>query len=110
MPAGHGRLHHRLLHRPAILVRRLRPEVVEAEPTGQLFPDVVPFPAPITVGIAAGGVPQSPDQPARPGKLVAHPGRHHRIAPGHRQPRQRVGQFPALPRRVVHGRSPVGPT
>ena len=92
-----------------ILSLRVGSEVIKAEPPGQLFPDIVPFPAPIAVRIAAGGVPQSTDQPSRSGKLVAHPGRHHRIAPGHRQPRQRVGQFPALPVRIVRGRSPVGP-
>ena len=39
---------------------------------------------------------------------MTHPGRHHRAAPSHRQPRQRVGQFPALLCRIRHGHPGLG--
>ena len=36
-------------------------------------------------GIGAGSVAQAADQLPRLGKLMSHPGRHDRVAPGHRQ-------------------------
>ena len=53
------------------------------------------FAAPCAAGIGAGTVPQAAHQGAGFRELVANPRRHDRIAPGHRQPRQRVGQRPA---------------
>ena len=39
---------------------------------------------------------------------MTHPGRHHRAAPSHRQPRQRVGKFPALLCCIRHSRPGLG--
>ena len=97
---GHRRLDDGALHGPAVAVLRLRAEVGEAEPARELLARVVPFPAPGARGIVAGGIPQPAHQHARFRKLVPHPGRHHRVAPGHRQPGQGVGQRPAVPRRI----------
>ena len=105
---GHGRLHHGLLQWTSVLVRGLQPKAVEAEPARQLPAGVVPFPAPFAGRVVAGRVAQPAHQTARPGKLMAHPRRHDRIAPGHRQPRQRVGQFPAMPVRIIQGRLCAG--
>ena len=98
----HRRLDDGLLHRLPGVVQRLRPEVGEPEPVMELLAGVVPFPAPAAGGIGAGGVAQPADQPPRIGELMPHPGRHDRIAPGHRQPRQRIGQRPAVPDCIRH--------
>ena len=87
MFSGHGRLDDVSLQRPPILPRRLRSEVVKAEPARQFPADVVPFPAPVAVGIATGVIPQPANQAAGSRKLMTHPGRHHRATPSHRQPR-----------------------
>ena len=102
--AGHRRLDDRLLHRATVVARRLGTETLEAEPAGQLPPGVVPFPAPCAAGIVAGGVPQPANQAPRLGKLVADPGRHDRVAAGHREPRQRVGERPATAGRLLPSR------
>ena len=99
----HRRLDDGLLHRPPGFVRRLRPEVGKAEPAGKLLAGVVPLPAPAAGGVGAGGVAQPADQLPRFGKLMPHPGRHDRIAPSHRQPRQRIGQRPAVPACTRYG-------
>ena len=49
---------------------------------------------PGAVGVVTRNIAQLPDKSPGFGKLVAHPGRHDRIAPGYRQPGQRVGQRP----------------
>ena len=98
---GHRRLDDGALHGPAVAVLRLRAEVAEAEPARELLARVVPLPAPGARGIVAGGIPQPAHQHAGFRKLVPHPGRHHRIAPGHRQPGQGVSERPAMPRRIA---------
>ena len=108
MISGHGRLYDVSLQRPPSLSHRLGPEVVKAEPARQFPADVVSFPAPVAVGIATGVIPQPANQPAGSRKLMTHPGRHHRAAPSHRQPRQRVGKFPALLCRIRHSRPGLG--
>ena len=85
---------------PAVAAHRLRAEVAEAEPARELLACIVPLPAPATGGIVAGGIPQPAHQHAGFGELVPYPGRHHRVAPGHRQPGQGVGQRPAVPCRI----------
>ena len=97
---GHCRLDNGLLHRSAIGARRLRAEVGEAEPAEKLLSGVVTFPAPAAGGIGACGVPKPANQPPRLRELVADPGRHDRVAPGHRQPGQGIGQRPAFAGRV----------
>ena len=54
------------------------------------------LPAPRAARVGAGVVPQAADQSPRLGELVAHPGRHHRLAARHRQPSQRIGERPAV--------------
>ena len=95
--ARHGSLNHDLLQGPAVLPGRLGPEIVKAEPAGQFPSGVVPLPAPLAVVAGAGGVAQPSQQSAGAGELVTNPGWHDRIASGHRQPRQRVGQLPGAP-------------
>ena len=65
MLARHGGLNDNLLQGPAVLPRRLGPEIVKAEPAGQFPAGVVPLPAPLAVGARAGGVPQ-PLRSSRP--------------------------------------------
>ena len=96
MLAAHGAFDNDLLQRqPTVLVDRFGAKCVAlAEPVLQLFQRVMFALAPGAVGGGAGRVAQLADQAAGLGKLVAHPGRHHRIAAGDRQPGQRVGQRP----------------
>ena len=101
MLAGQGRLDHGPLQRPAIIAGWLGAEIVKAEPPGQLPAGVVPLSAPAAAGVRAGVIAQAADQAASLGELVTHPGRHDGVAPGHRQPRQRVGQFPAVPSGIL---------
>ena len=107
VPPGHCRLDDGLLHGPAVLVRRLRTEVGKAKPTFKLLAGVVSLLAPIAGGIAAGGVPQPVNQLSRLRELVAYPGWHDRVAPGYRQPRQRIGQRPTMAGRVCQDLAPV---
>ena len=58
------------------------------------------FPAPGAALLGAGFVSQAPHQPPRLRELVSHPRRHHRVATRHRQPRQCVGERPAVLRGV----------
>ena len=102
MPAGHRRLDDRLLHRAPVRARRLGAETLEAEPAGELPPGVVPFPAPRTVRVAAGSVPQPANKPSCLRELVADPGRHDRVAARYREPRESVGEGPALAGCVRH--------
>ena len=106
--ACHRRLHDGLLQGAAVGVRRLRAEIVEAEPAPHLLAGVVPLPAPAAGGIGAVRVPQPMHEAPGLGKLVAHPGRHDRIAAGDRQPGQRVGQRPAKVPGFRHGLAAVG--
>ena len=55
--SGHCRLDDQLLHRASVGTQRLRAKIVKAEPTLKLLVRVVPFPAPIAVGLAAGHIP-----------------------------------------------------
>ena len=97
-----------LLHRVPVRVRRFRPETVEAEPALQLLAGVVPLSAPAAGRVVTGRVPEPAYQFARPRELVAHPGRHHRVAAGDRQPRQRIGQRPTGAGHFCHGLLSVG--
>ena len=56
--------------------------------------------APGAALIGAGLVAQATNQLPRLRELVPHPGRHHRVASRHRQPRQRVGKRPAVRCRI----------
>ena len=85
-----------------VVARRFRPEISEAEPAGELLAGIVAVPAPAAGRIGAGGIPEPAYQPPRLRELMAHPGRHDRVAAGHRQPGQRVGQRPAGIRRLTH--------
>ena len=105
---GHRRLDDRLLHRAAIGAGRLRAEVGEPEPAGKFLGGVVSFPAPAADWIGAGGVPQLANEPPRHRELVAYPGRHDRVSPGDRQPRQDIGQRPAETSRVRHDLADAG--
>ena len=98
----HRRLDDGLLHGAPVSSWRFRPEISEAEPAGELLAGIVVVPAPAAGGIGAGGIPEPANQPPRLGELIAHPGRHDRVAAGHRQPSQRVGQRPAGIRRLTH--------
>ena len=91
----HGGVDDGPLHRPPFKVHRLGTEVVEPEPALELLARVMALPAPAAGGILAGHVPQPPHQATRLGELVAHPGRHDRIASRHRQPSQGISERPA---------------
>ena len=104
----HRRLGDGLLHGTPVGSLRFRPEAPEIEPAGEFLAGIVPFPAPGAGRIGAGGVPEPTHQPPGFRELVAHPGRHHRVAPRHRQPCQRVGQRPARPVRFRHDSTAVG--
>ena len=95
MLAGHRRFHDGLLQGPAVLARGLRAKAGEAEPAVQLLVRVVPFAAPRAALIAAGRLPQPPHECARFGELVPDPRRQDRVATGHREPGEGVGQGPA---------------
>ena len=110
MLSCHGGLDHDPLQGPAVFFPgRLGPEIVEAEPAGQLPAGVVSLPAPLAVVAGAGGVAQHSDQSTGAGELMAHPGRHDGVASGHRQPRQRVGQLPRAPFGICQRRCSLGP-
>ena len=66
-----------------------------SEPAFQLPARVMALPAPAAGRIGARGVPEAAHQSPRVRKLVAHPGRHHRVAAGHGKPCQGIGQRPA---------------
>ena len=88
------------LHGAPVVARGFRAKIAEAEPARELLPRIVAFAAPAAGGIGAGGVPEPAHQAARFRELVAHPGRHDRIAARYRQPCQRIGQRPAGGRRL----------
>ena len=103
MLSPHRRLDDGLLHGlPCVVVPRLPAEVVKAKPAAKLLVGVVPLPAPLTLLVCAGGVAQPAHQPSRLRKLKSNPGRHDRVAPGYRQPCQRIGQRPAESGRIRH--------
>ena len=62
------------------------------------------LPAPAAGRIGARGVPEAAHQSPRLRKLVADPGRHHRVAASHGKPCQGIGQRPA---EVVHVRNDI---
>ena len=109
MLSGHGRLDDGPLQGLPVLILRLRAEVGEAEPPGQLLVGIVPLTAPAACGVGACGVAQSLDQLAPLGELMPHPGRHDRAAPRNRQPSQRIGQRPAVPGGIRDDPLGVGP-
>ena len=101
--ALHRSLDNRLLHRLArVGVFGFRPERVEPEQALELRHRIVVAAAPPAALVAAGFVAQAPHEPPSRRELVPHPGRHHRVGPRHRQPRQRVRQRPAVLCRVRH--------
>ena len=95
VPPRHRRLDDGLLQGMSAVVRRLGTKSIETEPAFKLLAGVVPFPAPAADGIGTGRVPQTANQPPGFRELMTHPGRHHRVAAGHRQPCQRIGKRPA---------------
>ena len=95
VPARHRLLDDGALHRSAVGQGRFGAEVVETEPAPEFGAGVVHFAAPSAVAGRTGAVAQLGEQLARFGKLVSYPGRHHRVAAGHGQPGQHVGQGPA---------------
>ena len=95
MAARHGRLHDRLLHGPAVVGRRFRAKAIEAEPAFEFPGRVVSPAAPGTARIRARRIAKAADQATRFGKLMADPGRHHRVAARDGQPGQRISQWPA---------------
>ena len=107
----HRRLDDGALHGLSrVIVQRLRPEVLEAEPAGELLAGIVPFPAPAAAGVGAGGVAQGANDVPRLRELVADPRRHHRVAPRHRQPCEGIGQRPAVASGIGQDLAAVGPT
>ena len=107
MLSGHRGLDYGLLHRPSVGINRRRAEILETEPPLELSGGVVMFPAPAALRVSARRVPEPSHEAAGFRELVAHPGRHHRIASRHRQPGKRVGQRPAGSHCVRHGLAPV---
>ena len=108
VPARHRRLDDGLLHGTPVVMRRFGTKVVEAEPALHLPAGIVLLPAPAAGGVGTGGVPEPAHQLPGLGELVAHPGRHDRIAAGDREPGQRVGQRPAGRGRLGHRLARVG--
>ena len=103
VPARHSCLDDGLLQRASVLIRGFRPEAVKVEESLQLFACVVALTAPRATLVFARAVAQAPNQMSCLGKLVSHPGRHDRVVPRYPQPRQGVGQRPAVPGRGRHG-------
>ena len=108
VPPSHSIFDNGLLHGPAIIVRRFRTKVVEAEPALQLLASIVSFQAPIASGVGTGGIPQPPHKLPGFGELVAYPRWHDRVAAGHRKPCQRIGKRPTLLSRLSQYLLPVG--
>ena len=95
--APHRRLDDRLLHRLARLgFSGFWPERLKPEQSLEFRSGVVVGAAPLAALLAAGLVAQAPHEPPSRRELMPHPGRHHRVASRHRQPRQRVCQRPAM--------------
>ena len=95
MLARHRCLDDGLLHWTPVVVRWFGSKLVETEPALQLLAGIVPLAAPGAPGIGTGEVPESAHEVSGLRELMAHPGRHDRVAAGHREPRQRIGQRPA---------------
>ena len=93
--ALHRRFDDDLLQGVSVIVGGFGPEAVEAEEALEFPGGIVALPAPRAAQVGASVVAQAADQPPRLGELVPHPRRHHRVAPRHRQPRQRIGERPA---------------
>ena len=88
-----------LLHWVSVVVRWFGSKRVETEPALQLLAGLVPLAAPGALGIGTCEVSESAHKLPGLRELMAHPERHDRVATGHRQRCQRIGQRPtALPR------------
>ena len=98
--SGHGPLDDGLLQGNAILIGGFGPEVGKSKPAGQFLLRIVALPAPLAVPVLTGRVPQQFQYSAGLGEFVQHPGRHGRVAAGHGEPGQGIGQGPALLVRV----------
>ena len=92
VPPSHRLLNDGALHRPSVVRRRFGTKTAEAEPALQFLSGVMPLPAPAAGRIAASRVSKAVHQPSGLRELMADPGRHHRVAAGHGEPRQGVGQ------------------
>ena len=97
MFAPHRRLDDGLLHGASVVGFRFGAKSLQSEPALQFGVGIVPFPAPAARGIGAGRIPESAHQLPGLRELVAHPGRHHRIAAGDRQPGPAHRQAPSRP-------------
>ena len=93
VPAGHDGFDDGLLHGAAVVLGN-GPEGGKAEPALQFLFGVVAFAAPGAAGVAAGGVAQVLQQEVGFRELVFHPRRQDRVAAGHREPGEDVGQGP----------------
>ena len=100
MLSRHGPLDDGLLQGNAILIGGFGPKVGKSKPAGQFLLRIVALPAPLAVPVLTGRVPQQLQYFAGPGEFVQHPGRHGRVAAGHGEPGQGIGQGPALLVRV----------
>ena len=94
--ARHRLFDDHLLQGAAHVVCRIWTKVVKAEPPLQLLAGIMPLPAPATVWVRTGHVPEATHEPARLRKLMAHPGRHDRIAARDRKPCQRIRERPSV--------------
>ena len=93
VPAGHDGFDDGLLHGAAVVLGN-GPEGGEAEPALQFLAGVVAFAAPGAAGIAAGGVAQALQKAACLGELELDPRRQDRVAAGHGEPSENVGERP----------------
>ena len=106
--ARHRRLDDGLLQGTPVVMRWFGAKVVEAEPVLHLLAGVVPLPAPAAGGVGASRVPEPAHELPGLWELMAHPGRHDRVAAGDREPGQRVGQRPSGRRGFRDGLASVG--
>ena len=97
MLTAHRCLDNTLLQRLTILrINWFRAETIETEPAFQFLFRIMMFAAPPASRIGTGGIAQSSHDFTRQRKLVAHPGRHDRIAARYGKPGQGIGQRPAV--------------
>ena len=92
----HGLLDNLFLQGRSVAVGGLWPELLEAEPSGQLPDGIVALTAPLAVRTLARAIAQLLDHPPRFGELKQDPWGHYRVRAGDRQPRQDVGQRTSL--------------
>ena len=96
----HGPLDDGPLQGNAILTGGFGPEAGKSKPAGQFPLRIVALRAPLAVCVLTGRVAQQFQDFAGLGEFVQHPGRHGRVAAGHGEPGQGIGQGPALLLRV----------